>query len=148
MNIIVNVPTGVAASIVACRSFVSLTNFLAKDVYVHPATRPTRVRSDEGSGLEASGGGRASDGNLTKKRRGIRNTGAGIDSLDQVYSMDEFSMTRTPTSLAATDAKCGHRFGGGNDTEQVAVHLEALGHDHDSVQSVDHIRVDLENGSH
>jgi len=155
MNIIVNIPAGVAASIVACRSFVSLTNFLAQDVYVYPATSPTRFRSGEGSGLEAPEGGSASDGNLTKKRRDTRSTisgtsfSAGIDSFDQVYNMDEFHMTRTPTPLAAADTKYGHDFGGGNNTEQVAVHLEALVYDHNGVQSVDHINlVDLESRSH
>jgi hypothetical protein len=35
MNTIFTVPAAVAASIVACRSFVSLANFLHKDIYVH-----------------------------------------------------------------------------------------------------------------
>jgi hypothetical protein len=37
MNIMFTIPAAVASSIVACRSFVSLTQFRGKDLYVHSA---------------------------------------------------------------------------------------------------------------
>ena len=133
MNIIFSVPAAVASSIVACRAFISLTNFGQKDVYVHTARYvPTRLRPNEGRGSGPSPatvgggvGGGLSDGcdaSFAKKRRGIgnmiagitfRNMAAGIDSMGPVGSTDDLDISRTGI-LAVSDS--GHeRDVGGTD---------------------------------
>ncbi|KAF8302625.1 hypothetical protein DL93DRAFT_465819 [Clavulina sp. PMI_390] len=116
MNIMFTIPAATFTSFVACRSFVSLTNFRNKDLYVHSTQPLSNTRLGTGAGAAgpsviASGG--------TKKNRGgmaiggivFRAMGSGLDSsmgggttvysnmdMDGMaaggYSMDEMSMGR------------------------------------------------------
>ncbi|KAF8302623.1 hypothetical protein DL93DRAFT_2102570 [Clavulina sp. PMI_390] len=115
MNIMFTIPAATFTAIVACRSFVSLTSFRNKDVYVH-STQPlsnTRLGSGNGPSVIGTGG--------TKKQGGMaiggivfRAMGEGLDSsmgggttvysnmdMDVMasgahggYSMDELSVGR------------------------------------------------------
>ena len=155
MNVMFTISAAVASSIVACRSFVSLTNFRQRDRYVYSSTpcpvtgtRPggssdiTQVHPSE-DGTCASNGNRAG-------RRGLGNTiagitfriGAGIDSMGQVYSVDDVNTATRPISaLAATGSKPGCGFGDVNEKVDAAVHVETTTHSNDDVQSEDHVIV-------
>ena len=153
MNTIFSVPAAVASAIVACRSFISLTNFRQR-VYVHPAPprSSTPVSPGEGSGRKViqiqarAGGVVASDSSPTRKWGGVGNTiattlcrgiGAGGKSLGQTHSTDELH-TRGMTSslLAVTESKRG------NANSQVLVHVVR---DFDVAQSMEYADVvDLE----
>src|SRR6266852_1682543 len=93
MNVMFYMPAAVASSIVACRAFTSLINFPQKSVmhtrppYLSPVSPP---RPSRGSGNDANG-------SVAKKSEGAGNTMtgaafrsivAGIDAMDQTYSMD------------------------------------------------------------
>jgi len=124
MNTVFSVPAAVASSIVACRSFVSLTNFRQK-VYVHraPPHSSTSVGTGESSrrkviqaragGVVTSGSG--SDSSPTRKWGGAGNTisttlyrgmGAGVQSLGQTHKL-----------------KCGCDVEGPRANSQVLVHV-------------------------
>jgi len=134
MNLMFNIPAASVSSIVACRLFVSLTNFRQHDVYIHSVRSylPTHVHR-EGSGRNVrqvhatgDGGEDGSDDCLAKK---MRNTVAGIAfrivgesvdsmSLAQTCSIGELGATRTISSLAAVDLKPNP---GVNESGEVAV---------------------------
>ena len=147
MNVMFTISAAVASSIVACRSFVSLTNFRQRDRYVYSSTpcpvtgtRPggssdiTQVHPSE-DGTCASNGNRAG-------RRGLGNTIAGItfrisvgiDSMGQVCTMSEVNMAARPISaLAAAESKPRRDFGGVSGKDGAAAHVETT-----NVQSGDH----------
>jgi len=122
MNLVFSVPAAVASSIVACRSFVSLTNFRQK-VYVHRALphSSTSVGTGESSRrkvIQARAGGVVTDGSdssPTRKWGGAGNTiattlyrgmGTGVQSLGQTHKLG-----------------CGCDVGGPRANSQVLVHV-------------------------
>ena len=120
MNVMFTISAAVASSIVACRSFVSLTNFRQNGLYVYsPMPRPAAgIRRSRGDDVTQVCAGE--DGSNSKKK-GLGNTiagitfriGAGIDSMGQVYSMDEVNMAARPISaVTATGSKPRCDFGG------------------------------------
>ena len=148
MNIMFALPSAIALSVVACRSFISLTNFRQKDVYIHSAARYPSARlrpggsSSGGDVVQVRPGGYVNDSGLTKKKdvgssiAGIifRNMGAGVDSMGQV-SMDEVDKTRITSTLAAVEP---------DEDRGVVVHMQTIMHGHDDGQSGDINMVDLE----
>ena len=135
------ISAAVASSIVACRSFVSLTNFRQNGLYVYsPMPRPApgirRSRSDDVTQVCAS------DDGSNAKKRGLGNTIAGItfrisvgiDSMGQVCTMSEVNMAARPISaLAAAESKPRRDFGGVSGKDGAAAHVETT-----NVQSGDH----------
>jgi len=132
MNIMFTIPAAVASSIVACHSFVSLTSFLHKDVYVHSAApgAPSRPYPNGGfSGLDSVGTDGLGCDSISPKRKGVigssiagivfRSMGAGIDSMGQAYSMGELDASRTINSLATTDSKPKYGFGSTSESGEV-----------------------------
>ena len=153
------IPAAVASSIVACRSFVSLTSFLHNDVYVHSAAPcpPSRPHPSGGFSSHDDLGtdGLGCDSMTAKKKGGIvnsiagtafRSMGAGIDSMGQAYSMDELGASRTINSLAAAASRPGYRFGGTSESDEVVVvHDRTKVDGHDGVPMGHHVNVvDLE----
>ena len=132
MNVMFGSTAALSASIVACRAFVSLTNFPQKAVYVHPpapyqGAGPGRV-------LQAGGGvcgsGSESDRTLPQKERRMRNViagivfrnmVAGIDSMGETYSTNELGAARTAGTLVL-DLKPDCDYRGANANGGVAVH--------------------------
>lgn len=156
MNLMFTIPAAVASAIVACRSFVSLTNFRQKDIYVHSTLPYSSTRVGTGGDARGGGAGDAGEGSLTKKKREEGNTiagivfhgmGAGIESMGEAYSMDELDTTKTTTTLGALDSNRAYDFGreGRDGNEHVVVHMETIVHDQDGVQKGGHVNVvDLE----
>jgi len=117
MNIMFAIPAATATSIVACRSFVYLTTFRNKDLYVHSAQPYSATRVGSGNAGGASGApdvihGRAGGPGSIGKKGGFGGTiaglaflgmGAGIDSMGDThaYSMNELDTT-TSTLNAGT----------------------------------------------
>lgn len=147
MNIMFALPSAIALSVVACRSFISLTNFRQKDVYIHSAARyPSACLRPDGSSsggdvVRVRPGGYVSDSSLTKKNGGssiagiiFRNMGAGVDSMGQV-SMGDVDKTRMTSTLAAVEP---------DEDRGVVVQMQTIVHDHDDGQSGDINMVDLE----
>jgi hypothetical protein len=154
MNIMFTTPAAVASSIVACRSFVSLTSFLHKDVYVH-STAPCPSRPHPSGGFIGHGDVGTNDfgcDSMTPKKKGslgnsiagiaFRSMGAGIDSMGQAYSMDELDASRTINSLAATP---GYGFSGTGESGGEVVHPGIKVDGRDGVPMGHHVKVvDLE----
>ena len=138
MNLMFCFPAAVASSIAACRSFVSLTNFRSKDVYVHAAAihPPTRRHPSGGSGGSDVIQICASDNSLAKTSRSLgiafRNTSACVDSVGQGYSLDRLE-SGTSDTPAAMNSKGGYGFGGADESGEVAVHAAMTIHGHSSV---------------
>jgi len=136
MSVMFTIPAAVASCIVACRLFVSLTNFRQNGVYVQSVTPyATRVATGGGSGagdvIQGAG----------KNGRGMGNTlagivfrtmGEGVDSMDQAYNMDE-PHTRTTATVAALNSKRGHDLGVTSEDAHVVVCVETTVREHDSV---------------
>ena len=133
MNVMFYIPAAVASSIVACRAFTSLANFRHKSVthtrppYLSPVS-PTRPRPSRGSGNRS----------VTKESEGAGNTitgaafrsiVAGIDAMDQTYSMDEPDVTRMTRTLAIRDLECGCDSGGADKNGHIVVHTETMVHE-------------------
>jgi len=130
-----NIPATVTTSIVSCRSFVSLTNFIQNEVYIHPARpQPTRFRPGGGSGnsvIQARTGYGAND---NSNKRGGGKSIAGIafrsmdtgaaESIDQAYCMDELTARRGTTPVM--DLKSGHDFGDASEPGVVLVHIATI----------------------
>jgi len=132
MNIMFTIPAVVASSTVACRSFVSVTSFLHKDVYVHSAApcAPSRPHpSGRFRGHDDVGTDSLSCDSRTPKKKGsignsiagiaFRSMGTGIDSMGRARSMDELDASRTIDSFAATDSRPGYAFGGTSESGEV-----------------------------
>lgn len=118
MNIMFAIPAATATSIVACRSFVYLTTFRTKDLYVHSAQpfSATRVGSGNANGGDGHGGpdvihGRPGGPSSVGKKGGFggtiaglafRGMGAGIDSMGEThaYSMNELDTTTSTLNAA------------------------------------------------
>ena len=103
MNIMFGSAATLPASIVACRAFVSLTNFSPKGVYAHPPAPyqgggPSRV-PQAGGGVFGSGS--ESDGTLPQKERRMRNVIAGIVFRNMVAGIDSMGETYSTNELGA-----------------------------------------------
>jgi len=124
MNMMFCVPAAVAASIVACRSFVSLTNFLHSDVHIYSTMtrRNTRRRPGGGtSGVDvtqvcACGGGCTSDSSATKTAGSAGNmpveiafsgmgTLAGVNLAGQRHDAEELDVPITISAPGTVDSK-------------------------------------------
>ena len=136
MNVMFYVPAAVASSIVACRAFTSLTNFRQKNImhprppYLSPVS-PACPHPNRGSGNDANG-------SVAKKSEGAGNTimgaafhsiVAGIDAMDQTYSMDEPDVTRMTRTLAIRDLECECDSGGADKNGHIVVHTETMVHE-------------------
>jgi len=129
-------PAAVASCIAACRSFVSLTSFRPKDVYVHAAATRPPIRLHPSGGNDviqicADGGGCASDNSLAKTNRNagiaFRSKGTCVDSVGQGYSLDQLE-SRTTDTPTVTNSKGGQDFGGANGSGEVHVHVTVETH--------------------
>lgn len=141
MNIIACIPAAVASSIVACRSFVSLSNFRQKDVYVHSAVLHPPIRTRNAG---SSGYGTSSDDSRTEKKRKTGNSIAGIvfrsvtegvNSMGESYGMEEFDATGTTGTLPVADVKPGYDLER-NANGHVVVHTETMVHDHGDMNDI------------
>ena len=131
MNMMFCAPAAVASSIVACRSFVSLTDFRHKDVYIHSAMPcPQRVGPRGGDATHARAG--VGSGNHAKGKRGIgnviaeiafRSMGASADTI-QPYHTD--GVNTTTTASAVLDLKPEYDFGHSDENGGVMVHTETV----------------------
>ena len=143
MNIMFNGPAVIATSIVACRSFVSLSTFRQKGVHIHSAPRYSSSASEGSRGGGAirarEDGGVTNGGRRAKEQRVMGNATAGftlrsmaegIDSMGQLYSMDVLDLKRTSSMLGGADSSRGP---GGNG--QVVVYVERTVHDHVDLES-------------
>ena len=122
------VPAAVASSVVACRSFVSLANFLHDDVYIYSTTarRNTRRPGGDTSGGDvthvcASHGGCASDSSVTKTTRSAGNIPVRID------------IPRRTSAPATVDSKFRYDSGGAGEGGEVVVHVDMTVHHDDDV---------------
>jgi len=139
MNIMFTIPAAVASSIVACRSFASLTSFRQKDTYVDTASPNIETRLGSGHDHYVSGNPGSSNEDSSMKKKGSKHTiagisfrrmSAGVDSMapdQQPYSMDELdfdSAGATNTVVAAPmddESKPAYDFGGAT-TETTVVY--------------------------
>jgi hypothetical protein len=138
MNIIFTIPATVTSNIVSCRSFIFLTNFRPKNVYVHSTTRhgPSHLRSGGPAG-DTMG---RTDGCATIAIKGSKSGGnyaAGIefrpavDPLGQTYSMDDFGAVCT-NERSVTDPKHRYDLASGDGNGNVLVHIETIVDQHDA----------------
>ena len=140
MNVMFSTTAALSASIVACRAFVSLTNFSQKDVYARPPA-PYQgggregVRQAGGRVCGSGGSDSDSDGALPQQKRRMRNViagiifrnmAAGIDSMGETYSTNELGAARTVGTLVL-DLKPDCDYGGANANGGVVVHTETTG---------------------
>jgi hypothetical protein len=144
MNLMFSFPAGVASCIAACRSFVSLTTFRPKNVYVHAAvTHPTTHRRPSGGSgggnvihISASGDDCPSNNGLAKTNRAagivFGNKAACLDSVGQGYGLDQLE-PRTINAPAAANSKGGYDFRGANGSGEVVSHADMIMQTHSSV---------------
>ena len=138
MNMISCLPAAVATSIVACRAFVSLSNFRQQDFYVHSAMpyHSTRPRAVGGAGI---GNIEARVGDPAKNNQGkgntIANMVAGIDSMGQSHIAEDHDAMRTTSTLAVTNLKFD--FGSISESWNGVVRIGTMTHDHDHVNLVE-----------
>jgi hypothetical protein len=138
------VPAAVAASIVACRSFVSLTNYLRSDVDIYSTTtrrntpRCPRGGTSGGDVIQvcACGGGCASDSSVTKTTGSAGNipvgitfcsVGTSVNSTGQGHDVEELDVPRTISVPSTADSKPGYDFGGAGGGDG-AVHVDMTMH--------------------
>ena len=136
MNFMFIVPAAVASCIIACRSFVSLTDFRRRNVCVQPAHRPS-VDPSGGNAIQVhacGSGGCIGDSSHLKKvtsteysiaGSAYRSVVAGINSMGQTYGLDEFDTTRT-TNTFATVQDMIRDYDFGNQNGHVLVHTETV----------------------
>ena len=141
MNIMFTIPATITSNIVSCRSFIFLTNFRSKNVYVHSASRhgPSHLRT---GGPADNTMGRTDGGGATiavkKSRGGGGNSVAGIafrpavDAFGQTYSMDDFGGPVGPDTRYVTDPKYRYDLASGNGNGNVLVHIETIVDQHDA----------------
>ena len=109
MNVIFSGPAVTVTSIVACRSFVSLSTFRQKGVYIHSAM-PYSSGAGEGGGATRTrgNGGVTNDNRRAKKQRvmgkatagsTLPSMAAGVDSMGQPYSMDVLDLEGASSTL-------------------------------------------------
>lgn len=130
MNMMFCVAAGVASSIVACRSFVSLTTFRQEGVYIpHPSQRVGFGGGAPGAGAIQARAGVGGSPAKSKSSGGemiagiaFRSTGTGSDTM-QSYHMDGVDTTRT-SGTVVLDWKPGYDFG--SETGGVTVHTEKI----------------------
>ena len=138
-------PAAVATSIVACRAFVSLSNFRQQDLYVHSAMpyHSTRPRAVGGAG---SGNIEARLGDPAKNNKGKGNTianiafrsvVAGIDSMGQSHIAEDHDAMRTTSTLAVTNLRREFDFGSVSESRNGVVRIGTMTHDHDHVNLVE-----------
>ena len=107
--------------------------FPTKERHAHPPAVPVSCRPhpNRGSGNDANG-------SVAKKSEGAGNTimgaafhsiVAGIDAMDQTYSMDEPDVTRMTRTLAVRDLKCECDSGGADKNGHIVVHTETMVHE-------------------
>jgi hypothetical protein len=135
MNLMFTLPAAIASSIVVCRSFISLANYMSKDVRVpHPARVGLSEVTGGSDGILTHISGDVGHDNLAEKKRGIgsrvagtifRGISEGIDSMGETYGMDGVDKTRT-TTLAAGHSKRRHDYGDANEDSHVVVHMVDL----------------------
>jgi len=113
MNLMFSIPAAITTSIVVCRSFISLSNYLSKDVWVLPSARVG-----------------FSHGSLAKKKRGMagiifRSITEGINSMGEAHSMGGFDTSRT-TTFSTGPSRCRDDYGGANENSGAVIHMVDL----------------------
>lgn len=118
-----SIPAAITTSIVVCRSFISLSDYLSKkDVWVLPSARVGF------SGVTGSG---VSHGSPAKKKRGMagiifHSIAEGINSMGEAHNMGEFDASRTTTTLSIGRSRRRDDYGGANENSGPVIHMVDL----------------------
>lgn len=123
MNFMFNTWAMVSSSIFACRLFISLSSYLKHDIHQPQLPSHTRTVRSSGNGNQVRAG--VTDDyshRATIAQTVFRIMGEGVDSMGQMYSVEDFDATTRASMHDVLDLAPDHDFGGGGGEVVHAMH--------------------------